>query len=156
ATIPGDYANEKLAGKTANYEVTLHKIEFRELPEFDDVLAAQVSNQQYQTLEDLRKGVSDQLLSSKKRKILEKRREQALEALVNQANVTVHPVLIEEEAHEMVHQMGHVLEQQHMSLEQYLMLVKKTEAEYMETLKPDAERRVRQQLVLDALVKQEE
>lgn len=155
-TIPEDYANEKLAGKTANYEVTLHKIEFKELPELDDAFAVRASNEQYQTLEDMRKGVSDRLLNDKKRKIRDELREQVLKAVVEQAQVTVHPVLIDEEAHEMVHQMGHVLEQQHMSLDQYLMLIKKTEAEYMETLKPDAEQRVRQQLVIDEVIKREE
>jgi trigger factor len=155
-TIPEEYANEKLAGKAANYEVTLHKVEFRELPELDDALAVQISNAEFQTLEDLRKSISDQLLASKKRKINENLREQALKALVDQASVTIHPVLIEEEAQEMMHQMGHILEQQQMSLEQYLLLVKQTKEEYLESFKPDAERRARQQLVLDAFIKQEE
>jgi trigger factor len=154
-TIPEDYANEKLAGKTASYEVSLKKVEEKIIPELDDAFAAQASQGEYQTLEDMRKGISDQLLADKKRKIRDELREQVLKAVVEQAELTIHPVLIEEEAHEMVHQMGHMLEQQRMSLEQYLMLTKQTEAEYMETLKPDAERRVRQQLVLDEIIKQE-
>jgi trigger factor len=154
-TIPEDYANEKLAGKTASYEVALKKVEEKVIPELDDAFAIQASEEEYQTLEDMRKGISDRLLADKKRKVRDELREQVLKAIVEQAELTIHPVLIEEEAHEMVHQMGHMLEQQHMSLEQYLLLTKQTEAEYMETLKPDAERRVRQQLVLDEVIKQE-
>ncbi|HEU5378144.1 MAG TPA: trigger factor [Ktedonobacteraceae bacterium] len=155
-TIPEDYPNEKLGGKAANYEVKLHKVEFKELPELDDALAMQVSNEEYSTVEDLRKAVSDQLLDAKKRKVRDELREQVLKAVVDQATMTLHPVLIEDEAREMMHQMSHVLEQQHMSLDQYLMLIKKSEAEYLESLKPDAERRVQQQLVLDELGKKEE
>ena len=155
-TIPEDYTNEKLAGKTANYDVKLHKVEFKELPELDDAFAIQVSNDEYQTIEDLRKAVSDQLLESKKRKIRDDLREQALAAVVDQANVVIHPVLVEEETHEMMHQMSHVLEQQRMSMDQYLMLVKKSQEEYLESLRPDAERRVKQQLVLDELGKKED
>jgi trigger factor len=155
ATIPEDYANEKLAGKTANYEVTLHKVEFKNQPELDDAFALQVSNEQYPTVEDLRKGVSDQLLNNKKRKIREELREQVLEAVVDQANVTIHSVLIEEEAHRLVHQMEHILEQQHMSLDQFLLLNKQNEQEYMETLKPAAEQQVRQQLVVDEVIRKE-
>jgi trigger factor len=155
-TIPTDYTNEKLAGKTANYEVTLHKIEFKELPELDDAFAIQVSNDEYQSLEDLRKAVSDQLLDSKKRKIRDELREQVLAAVVDQAKVVIHPVLIDEEAHEMEHQMTHILEQQRMSMDQYLMLIKKSREEYLESLKPDAERRVKQQLVLDEIAKKED
>jgi len=154
-TIPEDYSNEKLAGKTANYEVKLHKIEFRELPELDDAFAIQASNDEYQAIEDYRKAISDRLLDSKKRKIRDDLREQVLDAVVEQAQMTIHPVLIHEEQHEMMHQMGHVLEQQRMSMDQYLMLIKKTAEEYEESLKPDAEKRVRQQLVLDEVIKQE-
>lgn len=155
-TIPADYTNEKLAGKTAHYEVTLHKVELKERPELDDAFALKVSNDQYQNMEDLRKAISDQLLDGKKRKVRDELREQVLNAVVDQASVTIHPVLINEEAHEMMHQMSHVLEQQRMSMDQYLMLIKKTEQEYEESLKPDAERRVKQQLVLDEIGKQEE
>ena len=154
-TIPEDYGNEKLAGKTANYEVTLHKIEFKEQPELDDAFAIQASNEESQTIEDYRKAISDRLLDSKKRKIRDDLREQVLNAVVEQAQMTVHPVLVHEETHEMVHQMSHVLEQQRMSMDQYLMLIKKSEEEYEESLKPDAEKRVRQQLVLDEVIKQE-
>jgi trigger factor len=156
ATIPEDYTNEKLAGKTANYEVTLHKIEFKEMPELDDAFAIQASNDEYQTLEDMRKAISDQLLDNKKRKIRDELREQVLNAVLEQAQVTIHPVLIEEEAHEMMHQMQHLLEQQRMSMDQYLMLIKKTREEYEESLKPDAEKRVKQQLVLDEIAKRED
>src|SRR5438876_11050267 len=34
--LPADYTNEKLAGKEANYTVTLHKVEVKEVPELDD------------------------------------------------------------------------------------------------------------------------
>lgn len=155
-TIPEDYANEKLAGKTANYEVTLHKVEVKTLPELDDAFASSASNEEYATLEDMRKGLSDRILENKKRQIRDELREQVINAVVEQAEVTIHPVLIEEEAHEMVHQMSHILEQQRMSMDQYLMLIKKSAEEYEESLKPDAEKRVRQQLVLEEVIKKEE
>jgi trigger factor len=56
----------------------------------------------------------------------------------------------------MVHQFSHLLEQQHMSMDQYLMLMKKTREEYQEELIPDAEKRVKRQLVLDEVIKKEE
>ncbi|HEY3993827.1 MAG TPA: trigger factor [Ktedonobacteraceae bacterium] len=155
STIPEDYGNEKYAGKPSNYEVTLHKIEFRELPELDDAFAIQASNDEVQTIEDYRKAISDRLLDDKKRKIRDDLREQVLDTVTEQAQMTIHPVMIHDEQHEMMHQMGHVLEQQRMSMDQYLMLIKKSAEEYEESLKPDAEKRVRQQLVLNEVIKQE-
>ena len=155
ATIPEDYTNEKYAGKTSDYEVTLHKIEFKEVPELDDAFAIQTSNDEYQSLEDLRKATSDRLLESKKSKIRSDLRAKVLDAVVEQAQMAIHPVLVHEQQHELMHQMGHILEQQHMPMDQYLTLTKQTEEEYEESLKPEAEKRVRQQLVLDAVVKEE-
>ncbi|HEX7735435.1 MAG TPA: trigger factor [Ktedonobacteraceae bacterium] len=155
ATIPEDYSNEKYAGQASDYDVMLHKIEFRELPELDDAFAIEASDDQQQTIEDYRKAVSDRLLDTKKRALRDALREKVLNAVVEQAQVTVPPVLVHEEQHEMMHQMGHMLEQQRMSLDQYLMLTKQTEEEYEESLKPEAEKRVRQQLVLDAVIKAE-
>ena len=155
-TIPEDYSNEKLAGKEAQYAVTLHKVEVKELPELDDAFAAQVSDDENQTLEDLRKSISDNLLESKQRRIRDELRERVVNAVIDQSQITLHPVLIQEESEDMLHQFSHLLERQHMSLDQYLMLMKKTRAEYLKELEPDAEKRVKRQLVLDEVVKEED
>ena len=155
-TIPEDYSNEKLAGKEAQYAVTLHKVEVKELPELDDAFAAQVSDDENQTLEDLRKAISDNLLESKQRRIRDELREKVVNAVIDQSQITVHPLLIQEESEDILHQFSHLLERQHMSLDQYLLLMKKSRAEYLKELEPDAEKRVKRQLVLDEVAKKEE
>ena len=155
-TIPADYANEKIAGKEANFDVTVHKVEARDLPELDDALAPVVSNGQYETLEDLRKAISDSLLENKKRSIRDELREKVVNAVIEQSQVTVHPVLVKEEAEEMLHQLSHLLEQQHMSMDQYLMLMRKSREDYLQELEPEAETRVKRQLVLDAVMEKED
>ncbi|HEX6483011.1 MAG TPA: trigger factor [Ktedonobacteraceae bacterium] len=154
-TIPADYANEKIAGKEANFDVTVHKVEAKEVPELDDALAPLVSNGQYETLEDLRKAVSDSLLENKKRSIRDELREKVVNAVIEQSQVTVHPVLVKEESEEMMHQLSHLLEQQHMSMDQYLMLMRKSREDYLQELEPEAETRVKRQLVLDAVMEKE-
>jgi trigger factor len=143
-------------GKEAQYTTTLYKVEFKELPELDDAFAIQASNDEYQTLEDLRKAVGDNLLENKQRTIRDELRETVMNAIIEQSQFTIHPVMIQEETEEMAHQFTHLLEQQHMSMDQYLMLLKKTREEYMKDLEPDAEKRVKRQLVLDEVIKKEE
>jgi len=155
-TIPADYANEKLAGKEGNFDITLHKVEAKFVPELDDALALEVSDGEISSVEDLRKAISDELLANKKRRNADELREKVVNAVVEQSQVTVHPVMVEEEAEEMMHQLSHMLEQQHMSMDQYLLLMRKTREEYLKELEPDAEKRVRRQLVLNAVTKQEE
>jgi trigger factor len=155
-TIPADYANEKLAGKEANYEVTLHKIEVKHLPELDDAFAAQVSDGQYESLEDLSKGLSDSILERKKRAVRDELREKVMSAVIEQSKFTIHPLLIHEEVHAMLHQFEHVLQQQHMSLDQYLLMMRKNREEYEKELEPEAEDRIKRQLVLEEVAKQED
>ena len=104
-TLPADYSNEKLAGKQADYEVTVHEVEAKEVPVLDDAFAAKVSDDQFETLEDLSKYFSDNILETKKRKISDDLREKAMDAVIEQSTFTIHPLLIEEEAEEMAHQM---------------------------------------------------
>ncbi len=154
-TIPEDYSNEKLAGKQADYEITLHKVETKQLPELNDALASEVSEGAFETLEDLRKAISDEILEGKKRSARDGLREKVVNAVIEQAQVTLHPLLVEEEAEEMLHQLSHLLEQQRLTLDQYLMMTRQSREEYLETLKPDAEKRAKRQLVLDEVANQE-
>src|SRR2546430_13025958 len=153
--LPADYTNTDLAGKEAHYVVTLYKIEVKEVPELDDELAKQVSNSQSETLEDLRKAISDNILENKKRRINDELRETVVNAVIEQSQITIHPLLIQEKAERMLHQLSHLLEQQHMSLDQYLMMVRKTREEYLKDIQPDAEEQVKRELVLDAVVNKE-
>lgn len=155
-TIPADYSNEKIAGKEANYHVNLYKVEAREIPELDDAFAAQVSDGKAEIMEDLRKGISDEILENKQRRVRDELREKVISTVIDQAQVTLHPVLIDEEAERMVHQLSRMLEQQHMSLDQYFMLTKKTREAYLQDVRPDAETRVKRQLVLDEVAQAEE
>jgi trigger factor len=154
-TIPADYANEKLADKEAHYDVTLHKIEAKHVPEIDDALAMEVSEGDITSVEDLRKAISDELLAQKKRRDTESLRDKVVDAVIEQSTFSIHPVLVKEEAEEMMHQLSHILEDQRMSMEQYLMLARKTRDEYLKDIEPDAEKRVKRQLVLNAIAKKE-
>ena len=155
-TIPADYANEKLAGKEAHYDITLHKVEAKYVPEVDDALAMEVSEGEITNVEDLRKAISDELLANKKRRNTEALREKVVDAVIEQSTFSIHSVLIKEEAEEMMKQLSHVLEEQRMSMDQYLMLMRKTRDEYLKEIEPEAEKRVKRQLALNAVAKQDE
>ncbi|WP_165423516.1 trigger factor [Ktedonosporobacter rubrisoli] len=154
-TIPADYSNEKLAGKEANYAVTLHKVEEKQLPELDDAFAEKVSDGQCATVEDLSKVLSDNILENKKRRVREELREKVVSSIIEQSTFNLHPLLIDEEIEDMMHQFSHMLEQQRLSMDQYLMMTRKTAEEYREELRPEAENRVKRQLVLEEVARQE-
>ena len=154
-TIPTDYSNENMAGKQADYEITVHKVETKELPALDDAFAEKASDGQYQSLEDLSKVLSDNILENKKRTNREELRDKIVDALIEQSTVHIHPVLVQEQAHDMVHQFEHMLEAQHISLDQYLTMTRKSHDEYVEELQPEAEKSIKRQMVLDEIAKKE-
>ena len=151
-TIPETYSNEKLRGQPGNYDITLHKVEEKHVPELDDAFAEKMSNSQYTSMEDLRKGLSDSILENKKRTNRDELREQVVNAVIEQSEITIHPALIDEEAEEMLHQMSHMLEEQGLSMDQYLRMTRKSREDYLNDVRPDAENRVKRQLVLNEVV----
>jgi trigger factor len=155
-TIPDDYSNEKLAGKQADYEVTVHSVETKHVPPIDDEFAKKVSDGQYGSVEELSKVISDNIVTRKKRSNDEELREKVLNAIIEQSTFVIHPLLIDEEVHEMEHQMGHMLEGQHLSFDQYLKMIQKTHEQYHEESRPEAEQRVKRQLVLEAVAEHEQ
>ncbi|GER87680.1 trigger factor [Dictyobacter vulcani] len=156
ATIPEDYTNEKLAGKEANYDVTVVSVESKQVPALDDDFAKKVSDDQFDNMEDLRKAISDNILERKKRSSTEELRDKAIKEVIEKSTFVIHPALIDEEVAEMEHQFGHMLEQQHINMNQYLGMVKKTQEEYREELRPEAEERVKRQLVLEQIASEEQ
>jgi len=151
-TIPETYTNEKLRGQQADFDITLHKVEEKHVPELDDAFAEKMSEGQYTSMEDLRKALSDSILENKKRTNRDALREQVVNAVIEQSEITVHPALIDEEAEEMLHQMSHMLEEQGLSMDQYLRMTRKSREDYLADVRPDAESRVKRQLVLNEVV----
>ncbi|MBO0777308.1 MAG: trigger factor [Ktedonobacteraceae bacterium] len=154
-TIPTDYSKEDLAGQQADYTVTVHKVEEKHVPDLDDAFAVKVSDGQYESVEDLSKALSDNILENKKRTIRNELREKVINTVIEQSQFTIHPLLIDEEVDEMIHQFTHMLEQQRLSFDQYLLMMRKSKDEYKQELRPDAESRVKRQLVLEEVARKE-
>jgi trigger factor len=148
-TIPADYANTDLAGKEAQYVVTLKGVKVRELPAIDDELAKSAGD--YDSLEGLRTAVREQLSEQKQTEARRALRENVVKAVTDQVTVEVHPRLVHEEAHVMVDEMRRMLERNRLGWEQYLSMTGKTEEQFAEEMEPEARERAKRDLVLDAV-----
>ena len=79
-TYPGDFGQKRLAGKTVAYNVEVRAIQKKVKPELTDELAKSVGK--YESLEDLKKELRENLASDKKHRLLADTRNRLLEALV--------------------------------------------------------------------------
>jgi trigger factor len=155
--FPADYEREDLAGRDVSFEVTVKEVKRRQLPEVDDDLAIDSG---FDTLEDLRADISRRLLEAEEQRIEEEFRAVALDAAVEQAQVQVPGALIEARAREMWERVLHTLSHRGITRESYLLAVSQTatgrdEQEILAENAPAAERALRREAVLTAVVEAE-
>ncbi len=145
-----DHVDESLRSKPAHVRFTIQGVKEKKLPSVDDELAKQVSDGKQETVAALRDAVREDLQEAAKR-LSELAFEQAVvNALVEGSQVEVPEALVE---HEVMHQVENLesrLQQQGLRLDRYLAYLKKTPEEYVAEARPDAEARIKVDLVLEA------
>jgi trigger factor len=151
-TFPADYGRAELAGRAASFEVTVKEVKRKELPEVDDDLAIDTG---FDSIAELREDIHRRLLEVEERRVESEFREAALDAAVAQATVPVSTALIEGRAREMWERILHTLSHRGISREAYLSLSDRSEEQSIAELAPDAERALRREAVLTAVVQAE-
>ncbi|HEY7075993.1 MAG TPA: trigger factor, partial [Solirubrobacteraceae bacterium] len=150
--FPDDYCASELAGKQAEFAVTVKEVKAKELPELDEDFAAEAG---FDTLDELREDIRERLAEAQEREIEGEFREAALDAAVAAATVEVPEPLIEARAKEMWDEMAHTLAHQGISREAFLQYAQKTEEELTAENREPAERDLRREAVLAAVVEAE-
>jgi trigger factor len=147
--FPDDYPAEEVAGKTAEFEVTVKEVREKELPELNDDFAAEAS--EFDTLAELRENISDQIKQVLDRQIAERFREAALDAAVANAKVEVPESVVEARAAEMWRRVERSLQRQGVDPDSYLQMQGRNREEMTEQARPDAERALKREAVLEAI-----
>ena len=150
-TFPEEYQAKELAGKEAVFKCTVHEIKAKELPELDDEFASEVS-EEAETLEDYKAEVKAKIKERKENEGKEKKENQAVEQTVANAEIDRPAPMVDLQAKQMADDFARRIMQQGMSVEQYFQFTGLNEEKMMEELKPQAEKRIRTRLVLEAIV----
>ena len=144
-TFPADYHAGELAGQTVRFKTKTHFVQEITLPELSDEFAQGFG---VETPEKLRDQVRSSLEGRARESEQERLRSEVLAALAEGSEVEISDRVILQEAEDMLHDLSHRLEHQGGSLTQYLHSVGKSEEELKRELRPEAERRIRNGLVL--------
>ena len=151
--FPDDYTAERLAGKTAQFAVGVKEVKAKELPELDDDFASDAAG--FDTLEELREDIRGRLREADEQQVESEFREAAVDAAAANARVEVPEGLIEARAGELWERLANTLSRQGISRDAYLRISGKTEEQIVEEARPDAERALRREAVLAAIVEAE-
>jgi trigger factor len=153
-TFPDDYGAEHLAGKAAQFAVTVKEVKRKNLPELDDEFASDQLG--FDTLDELREDIASKLREADEQRAESEYREAVLDAVVAGATVTVPDALVDARARELWDRMLHSLGHQGISKDAYLQISGKTEDEILDEAKPDAEQALRREAVIAAVIEAEE
>jgi trigger factor len=151
-TFPEDYPAEHLAGKAAVFEVEVTDVRARNLPELDDAFAEEVG---YESLQAVRDDIRERMTEAEDRRIRSDFREACIDAASEKAKIEVPQDLIEARAEEIWDQTIRQLTAQGINREAYLQIAQKTEEEILKEAAPDAERSLRREATIAAIVQAE-
>ena len=153
-TFPEDYHAENLKGKAALFKCTVRSIKSRELPEVNDEFAKKASK--FETLAELREDIRKNLQESAARRAENERRTKAIDMATDNCTMEIPPVMVENRITAMIQEMAMRLEQQGMSLEQYLQYAGLDMARIRDEYRETAEKNVRTDLMLEEVAKAED
>lgn len=153
-TFPEDYHAKELAGKEATFNVKIHEVKYKELPELDDEFAKDV-DEEVETLDELKKKKKEQLEEQKKQEADNQKRETLIEKASEHAQVDVPVEMIDTELDQMVKEFEQRLQAQGMTMEMYAQFSGQDEDGLKEQMKDDAAKRVKTNLILEAIVNTE-
>jgi trigger factor len=144
-TFPEEYSAEELAGKEATFNVKIHEIKEKELPELDDEFAKDVS--EFDTIDELRKDTKENLIKKAKDNEKITNQNNAITEFVSKCDTVVPEVLIDREIENQLNGFRQQLAQQGIKLEDYTQEMD----ELKENLRPQAETSVKTELVIEAV-----
>ena len=149
--FPDDYFSKDLAGKDATFKVKLNELKKKELPKMDDEFAKDVS--EFETLDELKADIKKNLEETNTNRAKRETEDKALEIVCDNTEVDIPSGMIETEVDNMIEDLNRRLSYQGMNIDQYLKILKKTEADLRNELKTDASKTVKYRLVIEAVGK---
>ncbi|GAB6150625.1 MULTISPECIES: trigger factor [Clostridium] len=151
--FPEQYGREELNGKPAKFEVKIKEIKVKELPALDDEFAKEVS--EFDTVDALKADLKTKLEEANKNREKMEYEEAVIEEVCNRAEVEIPEVMIEKEIDMMLKDLEMRLGYQGLDLASYYQYTNSSEAKVREYMKETAEKKVKTELVLEKIVKDE-
>ena len=153
-TFPEEYHAKELAGKEATFKCKVHKVEETILPEIDDEFAKDVSDT-CETLDDLKKEITDRLKNERQEAADAAFEEKLLDVVIAGMKADIPEAMIDSQVDTIVQDFGYRLQMQGMGLEQYLKMTNTEMGAFRAMFKDQAERQVKTRLALQKVVELE-
>lgn len=154
--FPETYGDPQLAGKEATIRVTVQGVKEKVLPDLDDAVAKQLSSGEHETVESFRASTRAALEESATEMAKVERESALVRALVEASSVEVPVALVDRELTSQLESMERSLSRQGLKLDRYLEYLGKTIDQWVAEERPEAEARLKVDLVLGEYAKQQD
>ena len=152
-TFPENYQAEELAGKPAEFKVTVKEIKVKELPELDDEFAKDVS--EFDTLDEYKADIKKNLTESKEKEALAAKEDKVVEKIIENATMEIADLMVETQTKNIAEDFARRIQQQGLSIEQYFQFTGLNAETFLEQMKPQALKRIQSRLVLEKIAEVE-
>ena len=152
-TFPEDYHAKDLAGKEAVFKCKVNEIKVKELPEANDEFAQDVS--EFDTLAEYKEDLKKKLTERKEAAAKNAKEAAAVEAAVANAEMDIPDAMVDGQVRQMANDFARRIQSQGLTVDQYFQFTGMTAEKLMDQMKPEALKRIKNSLVLEAIAAKE-
>lgn len=154
-TFPENYQVADLAGKDARFEVTVHDVKEKVLPELTDEFVKEFSKEAASTVAEYKEKLKEEIKLEKENLAEKSYSDKVISTAVENAKVSVPEKLVEQEVNSMFEQFTGNLSRQGLSFDLYEQFTGKGEADLKAEMKSDAENKIKTSFVLGEIAEVE-
>ena len=151
-TFPEDYHEESLAGKPVVFKVKIHTVRSKEVPELDQDFA---EDQGFDSVEEYREDVRKRLVDIKEMDARRQKEDEAIEKIMDSSEMEIPDAMIDSQVNTMLKGFAQRMAGQGLSMKQYMQYTGTDVDALKEQTRPEAIKRIRSSLVLEAIAKEE-
>ena len=154
-TFPENYQVADLAGKAARFEVTVHDVKEKVLPELTDEFVKEFTKEAALTVAEYKEKLKEEIKLEKENLAEKSYSDKVISTAVENAKVSVPEKLVEQEVNSMFEQFTGNLSRQGLSFDLYEQFTGKGEADLKAEMKSDAENKIKTSFVLGEIAEVE-
>ena len=148
-TFPAEYHAPDLAGKPALFKVKIKEIKVKELPELDDDFAQDVS--EFDTLAEYKENIKATIKESKENELKAAREDEIIGKIIDAASMDIPEAMISSQVNQMADEFAQRIQYQGLNIQQYFQFTGTDPQKFIESLRPQAIKRIESRLVLEAI-----
>ena len=155
-TFPAEYQATDLAGKEVQFALKLHEIKRKELPEVNDDFVKDLNKENVNTVDELKKSIKENIEKTKEQTEKNRLADELIAQLVEKTNIVIPKAMVDASVKDEVKDFENTVMQQYgMKMEDFKKIAQVNEEEFMKNITDRATKRLKETLILEQIVKQE-